>query len=209
MAFWSFWHWLSRSNASVINFHGNLDGKLICTCTSFVSQVMNGECMSHDMSSVDSSQNTVFSDDLAEQFRSLTNECQNMRQTIMTLQRSIRQLEKAATKEIKSLQRQLSKRRTKVKREPSGFAKPGPISEELAEFLGLSPSDSHEMARTEATSRITAYIKERGLQVPGDGRRINPDEALGKLLKCEAGDDLNFFNMQQKMNVHFQTKSAR
>ena len=53
---------------------------------------------------------------------------------------------------------------------PSGFAKPGPISPELAKFLGLGEDEL--IARTEVTKRITEYCKKHDLQKKEDGRHI-------------------------------------
>ena len=87
---------------------------------------------------------------------------------------------------------------------PSGFAKPGPISDELAKFLGLQKGE--EIARTEVTKRITAYCKEHNLQKQEDKRQINADTSLKKLLRLNKGDELTFFNLQKYMKVHYPKK---
>ena len=90
---------------------------------------------------------------------------------------------------------------------PSGFAKPGPISDELRKFLNL-PKDEL-ISRTHVTKRITAYCKEHGLQQEEDKRKINPDATLTKLLRWKKGDDpVTFFNLQKYMKVHYPNKDG-
>ena len=60
---------------------------------------------------------------------------------------------------------------------PSGFAKPGPISDECA-FLKLPEGEL--IARTEVTKKITEYCKANGLQKAEDKRSIQVDSALKK-----------------------------
>jgi hypothetical protein len=87
----------------------------------------------------------------------------------------------------------------------SGFVKPTLISNELAEFLGKSIGT--EMPRTEVSKEINAYIEAHGLQDRHNGRIINPDERLRKLLRLNNGDELTYFNLQKYMKHHF-TKSV-
>jgi len=84
---------------------------------------------------------------------------------------------------------------------PSGFVKPTIISNELAEFLGKAIGT--EMARTEVSKEINAYIAAHGLQDIENGRRINPDERLRKLLRLSDRDELTYFNIQKYMKHHF------
>jgi upstream activation factor subunit UAF30 len=84
---------------------------------------------------------------------------------------------------------------------PSGFVKPTLISNELAEFLGKSIGT--EMPRTEVSKEINAYIEAHGLQDRHNGRIINPDERLRKLLRLSEGDQLTYFNLQKYMKPHF------
>ena len=92
------------------------------------------------------------------------------------------------------------------KRAPSGFAKPALISNELCTFLG-KPQGT-EMARTEVTKFLTAYIKEHDLQDPSNRRRIKPDKKLQKLLNSKTSDEVTYFNLQKYMKVHFPPSKA-
>jgi upstream activation factor subunit UAF30 len=79
--------------------------------------------------------------------------------------------------------------------------KPTRISDELAKFLGKSAGV--EMARTSVSKEINAYIREKGLQDPANGRKINPDASLTKLLNLQTTDELTYFNLQRYMKHHF------
>ena len=89
---------------------------------------------------------------------------------------------------------------------PSSFVKPTKISKELASFLG-KPQGT-EMARTEVTREINAYIRAHNLQDPKNGRVIRADSKLRKLLKLNKEDELTYFNLQRYMSPHF-AKSAK
>lgn len=85
-----------------------------------------------------------------------------------------------------------------AKRNPSGFAKPTKLSEELCSFLGVPPGT--EMARTDVTRMLNHYIKEHQLQDPEDKRSIKPNADLQKIL---APGDVTYFNLQNKIKQHF------
>ena len=95
---------------------------------------------------------------------------------------------------------------TRAPRAPSGFAKPTLISDELCSFLGKPVGT--EMARTEVTKSITAYIKEHSLQHAENKRRIMPDTALASLLNVDDSVELTYFNLQKYMKVHFPKSAA-
>lgn len=88
-----------------------------------------------------------------------------------------------------------------AKRIISGFVKPTLISDQLAMFLG-KPAGTR-MARTDVSKEINTYIRIHGLQCPYNGRVINPDVKLRKLLRLTTNDELTFFNLQKYMKPHF------
>ena len=95
-----------------------------------------------------------------------------------------------------------AKRKRKAgNRAPSGFVKPTLISAELAKFL--NKPNGTEMARTEVTREINGYIRTNSLQDKTNGRKINPDAKLLKLLKLKKGEELTYFNLQKYMAAHF------
>ena len=113
-----------------------------------------------------------------------------------------RTLEKKWTRELKTAQKQSSKRKRKAgNRAPSGFVKPTKISDELASFLGKEKGT--EMARTEVTRDINKYIRTHSLQDKDNGRKINPDSKLSVLLKIKKNEELTYFNLQRYMSPHF------
>jgi len=127
---------------------------------------------------------------------------QHVTQLLSSLKSDFRQLERRASRELKVATKTSARRRRKTtNRSPSGFVKPTLISDELASFLGR-PSGA-EMARTEVTREINAYIRKNNLQDKSNGRKINPDSSLSKLLKLNGTDELTYFNLQRYMSPHF------
>ena len=119
-----------------------------------------------------------------------------------TIKNDFKTLEKSVNKEVKIAQKASSKkRRNNGNRKPSGFVKPTLISNELAEFLGKTIGT--EMARTDVSKEINAYITANGLQDKKNGRKINADEKLSKLLRLSKEDELTYFNLQRYMKHHF------
>ena len=119
-----------------------------------------------------------------------------------TVKQEARALEKRLTRELKAAQKASAKKKAgKGNRSPSGFVKPTLISEELAAFLGKAKGT--EMARTEVTREINKYIRDQGLQCKENGRKINPDAKLSKLLNLTKKDELTYFNLQRYMSPHF------
>jgi upstream activation factor subunit UAF30 len=143
---------------------------------------------------------------IASQFASISSKLQQVVAFAATLRSELRALERHAVKELRTAQKASAKKRRKVgNRAPSGFVKPTLISKELSEFLGKS--DGAEMARTEVTREINAYIRNNNLQDKENGRRINPDTKLKSLLKLKKGEELTYFNLQRYMSPHFATAS--
>ena len=132
---------------------------------------------------------------------------QQVNSLISSLKADFRTLEKKYQREIKINQKKNSKRAKRTgTRAPSGFVKPTRISDELAKFLD-KPTGS-EMARTDVTRDINAYIRSHNLQDKENGRKINPDSKLASLLKLTAKDELTYFNLQRYMSPHF-TKTVK
>tara|TARA_Y100000817_G_C16784892_1_gene512311 strand:- start:396 stop:1046 length:651 start_codon:yes stop_codon:yes gene_type:complete len=149
----------------------------------------------------------VLSPELAAEFSSIHTQLQQAQALISSLRSSARTLERKATRELKAAQKAQQKRKRRAgNRSPSGFVKPTLISNELAAFLGKDKGT--EMARTEVTREINAYIRANNLQDKDNGRKINADTKLTKLLKLNASDELTYFNLQKYMSPHFAKAGA-
>jgi len=132
---------------------------------------------------------------------------QQLSSLLSALKGDYRILEKKWTREVKTAQKSACKRRRKASnRAPSGFVKPTKISDELANFLGKD--SGIEMARTDVTREINTYIRANNLQDKENGRKINPDGKLAKLLKLDTTDVLTYFNLQKYMSPHFAKASS-
>jgi chromatin remodeling complex protein RSC6 len=140
---------------------------------------------------------------LTDDFSTLFGRLQQITTMLSALRTECRALEKRATRELKQAHKLGQKRKKKSgNRSPSGFVKPTLISNELAAFL--RKDQGTEMARTEVTREINAYIRKHSLQDSQNGRKINPDSALQKLLKLDPKtDELTYFNLQRYMSPHF------
>ena len=139
---------------------------------------------------------------LQDEFAEFLGKLNQVSSQFAALRSDFRTLEKRWTRELRTAQKTVERRKRKVgNRAPSGFVKPTLISDELASFLGRSSGT--EMARTEVTREINKYIRANALQDKSNGRKINPDAALSSLLKIGSGDELTYFNLQRYMSPHF------
>ena len=118
------------------------------------------------------------------------------------LKTEFRTLEKLWSRELKTANKKSSNRKRKsVARTPSGFVKPTRITSELSKFL--NKAEGTEMARTDVTREINAYIRLHNLQDKENGRKILPDAKLTTLLKLKPTDELTYFNLQKYLSPHF------
>jgi chromatin remodeling complex protein RSC6 len=144
---------------------------------------------------------------VASEFTDFMTKLQQLGAVVSALKTEFRSLEKKASRELKTAAKASHKRKRKTgNRSPSGFVKPTLISDELATFLGKGKGT--QMARTEVTREINAYIRANQLQDKTNGRRINADANLSSLLKLTSGEELTYFNLQRYMSPHFAKSSA-
>ena len=142
-----------------------------------------------------------------QEFLEIQEQLKSAMNIIKTLTSNVSKLEKRVSRDRKVMNKKMRGKKPRVhdpNKPPSGFAKPGPISPELAKFLGLPKEEL--IARTEVTRKITEYCKKHDLQKKEDGRHILPDKALKKLLDIKDGEELTFFNLQKYMKVHYPKK---
>jgi chromatin remodeling complex protein RSC6 len=119
-------------------------------------------------------------------------------------------LEKRVSRDRKVMDKKMKGRVKRVKdpnAPPSGFAKPGPVSDELRKFLGLGKDEL--ISRTQVTKKFTEYCKAHDLQNGPDKRVIFPDKNVIKLLRLTKDNEpLTFFNLQKYMKVHYPNKEG-
>ena len=145
---------------------------------------------------------TVAEVSLSEQTNEFQSKLHQIGALLSALKTEFRSLEKKWSRDVKTAQKQSSKRKRKAGiRAPSGFVKPTKISDELASFLGKEKGT--EMARTDVTREINAYIRANKLQDQDNGRKIIPDTKLATLLNLKKSDELTYFNLQKYMSPHF------
>jgi chromatin remodeling complex protein RSC6 len=164
------------------------------------------------VASVSVQENVSSSTEVAEQvleesstellFNKAINQFQDIQNAMKTLHSNLKVLQKEILKERKESKKKESKikKKSDKKKSPSGFAKPSPISSDLASFLGLSVSE--QIARTDVTSKVIAYVKAHNLQNPENKKQILPDAKLGAILQS-GNDVVTFFNLQTYLKKHF------
>lgn len=145
---------------------------------------------------------------IAEKALEFTAKLQQVGNLLASLRPEFKNIEKMFLRELKASQKLNTKRKRKSgNRAPSGFVKPTRISDELAKFLD-KPIGS-EMARTDVTKDINAYIRANKLQDVTNGRKIIPDKKLASLLKIKQNEELTYFNLQKFMSIHFAKAGAK
>jgi hypothetical protein len=132
---------------------------------------------------------------------SVLSKLQGAQSLITSIRSEVNELKRQHARELRVANKANKRRKTNANRAPSGFVKPTLISNELAAFLG-KPEGS-VLARTEVTREVNAYIRTQKLQDKDNGRKINPDAKLLKLLKLKKGEELTYFNLQKFMAAHF------
>tara|TARA_E500000178_G_C17016909_1_gene753478 strand:+ start:432 stop:1082 length:651 start_codon:yes stop_codon:yes gene_type:complete len=129
-----------------------------------------------------------------------------MKKTFKTYQRERRDYEKNLARE----RRRLKKDPNRKKREPSGFAVPTDISDTLCDFLGVTHGT--QLSRTEVTRKVTAYIRNKNLQVPENRRSFVPDSKLesilGPLQEVDKEKGFTYFNLQRYITPHITSASS-
>jgi hypothetical protein len=134
-------------------------------------------------------------------YASVLTKLQSAQAVLASIRSEVNELKRQHARELRAANKANKRRKTNVNRAPSGFVKPTLISNELAAFLG-KPEGS-VLARTEVTREVNAYIRAQSLQDKDNGRKINPDAKLLKLLKLKKGEELTYFNLQKYMAAHF------
>jgi chromatin remodeling complex protein RSC6 len=161
--------------------------------------VVDGADASAAVAEVDGSVSTAL-------YGSVLTKLQSAQALLASIRSEVNELKRQHARELRAANKANKRRKTNANRAPSGFVKPTLISNELAAFLG-KPEGS-VLARTEVTREVNAYIRNQKLQDKDNGRKINPDAKLLKLLKLKKGEELTYFNLQKYMAAHFAKSSA-
>ena len=143
-----------------------------------------------------------------DDFKAVVTALDDAMTTIKGLKSRLQKLEKQVHRDHRANIKKIrgKKRRVADPNNPSGFNKPGPVSNELRKFLSLKKDDL--ISRTDVTKSIHTYCKDKGLQDNKDKRILKPDASLRKLLKMGKTDELTFFNLQKYMKVHYPNKDG-
>lgn len=162
--------------------------------------------MGEDQDIMDDLESETFNS-IFEQFNIINDSLTLFKMQINSLKQHVKNVEKSVKKEFKNLKKNKLKNKSKVKRAPSGFAKPTKVTKELCDFL--EKPEGSEIARTEVTKMLVNYIKINNLLENKDfnnkNNKIVPDEKLKNLLGIQDDEleNLNYFNIQKYMNKHF------
>ena len=134
------------------------------------------------------------------QFVAIYEGINQMKKQLQQMEKQMKTLEKQLKKEIKSAkkEKQLKKKNPK---EPSGFAKPTNVTNELCVFM--NKEEGTQLARTECTKALIDYISKNNLQYNENKQVIKPDDKLKTLLGLTDEDELTYFTLQKYMNKHF------
>jgi chromatin remodeling complex protein RSC6 len=137
-------------------------------------------------------------------FNKLIAQFQDVQLVMKTLHSNLKVLQKEVLKEKKENKKKsvkMSKKKSDKKRSPSGFAKPALVTDDLASFMGVPPGT--QLARTDVTSNVIAYVMKEKLQNPDNKKEIIPDDKLRSLLNPKEEDKITFFNLQTYLKHHF------
>lgn len=147
------------------------------------------------------------SEEITSQFEGLIASLNNIKNQMNLLQHQIKSVEKNVKKEQKAMKKEIEKNKNKGNKNPSGFAKPTKVTNDLCKFMNRE--EGSEIARTDVTKALIQYIESNNLQNSENKKIIFPDEKLKVLLGLDETKDvtLTYFNLQKYMNKHFVKKA--
>ncbi len=119
---------------------------------------------------------------------------------ITSLRSEVKNLAKLVRK-VRNFQEDPTGEKNKERTKNNGFNRQMNVSDTLKDFLSLESGES--ISRSEVTRRVNAYIKEKELKHPDNGRVIVMDDKLTKLLSPPDGVQVTFLNMQKYISPHY------
>lgn len=147
-------------------------------------------------------------DDLIEQLEFMSKELRR----VFT---NVKSIKKSYSRVLKNMKKKKNRNTdpNRVKREPSGFVSPIPISDELADFLDEPRGSS--FPRTVVTKRIIAFIKENNLGDTTNGRMFDLSDTLNPnvmklrtLLNVDDDTQVGYFSLQTHLKHHFKKNNT-
>ena len=139
---------------------------------------------------------------IVAEFASAVEEVNTLRTQLAAVFSKMKKLEKQIPRELKKAQK--GGRRARKAPEDGApkketiFTKPTPISDALCGFLGVAKGS--QVSRSEVTSRVCKYAKDKGLM---EKQNIKADAALRKLLALKESDELKILNLQRYLKPHY------
>ena len=139
---------------------------------------------------------------IVAQFTAAVEKVNALRTELATVFSAMKKLEKQIPRELKRAQKGRRARKAEgaegAPKKETIFTKPTPISDALCAFLGVAKGT--QVSRSEVTSRVCKYAKDKGLM---EKQNIKADAALRKLLALKEGDDLKILNLQRFLKPHY------
>jgi chromatin remodeling complex protein RSC6 len=142
---------------------------------------------------------------IVAQFNLLVEQVNTLRSTLGSVFSNMKKLEKQIPRELKRASK--GRRRGAVKlaegevaapKKETVFTKPTAISDALCTFLGVPKGTL--LSRSEVTTRVCRYAKEKALMVK---QVIKADAPLRKLLALTEADELKILNLQRYLKPHY------
>ena len=144
---------------------------------------------------------------IVAQFNAAVEKVTALRTALGAVFADLKKLEKQIPRELKRAQKGRRARRTEgadgAPKKETIFKKPVPISDALCSFLGVAKGT--QLSRSDVTSRVCRYAKEKGLM---EKQNIRADAALRKLLALKESDELKILNLQRYLKPHYATKAT-
>ena len=123
---------------------------------------------------------------------------------IVALRADVKSLVKLVRK-VKSVQDDPTGEKAKARAANNGFNRKQEITPKLREFLALPAEEL--ISRSEVTKFVNAYIIEKGLKHPENGRQIILDDKLRDLLAPPADVVVTYLNLQKYLSPHYIKKA--
>jgi len=147
---------------------------------------------------------------IVAQFNQLVEQVNTLRSTLGAVFSNMKKLEKQIPRELKRASKgrrrgaaKLAEGEVAAPKKETVFTKPTAISDALCTFLGVPKGTL--LSRSEVTTRVCRYAKEKSLMVK---QVIKADAPLRKLLALTEADELKILNLQRYLKPHYLKPAA-